>query len=222
MGTLKIVIDVILALIIAFLVFLGVKRGLVKSFFKSTKIFFVILITILIGSFLAGACKVAFIDDAFDGVIADGMVEYAEKLEGKFDANSLEESIPTFVQNIVSMEEIRAYSETLSGDNTEVARAVGEKIENSVINIVANVTGYVMAFVISFIFCTIAIKIIEKFWELPTLGWINHLSGILWGVANSYIVTSFLVCIVALAFGSEFIDKTALAKLIYKIGLFTF
>ena len=124
MGTLKIVIDVILALIIAFLVFLGVKRGLVKSFFKSTKIFFVILITILIGSFLAGACKVAFIDDAFDGVIADGMVEYAEKLEGKFDANSLEESIPTFVQNIVSMEEIRAYSETLSGDNTEVARAV--------------------------------------------------------------------------------------------------
>ena len=51
MGALKIIIDVILALVIAVLVFLGVKRGFVKSFFKTTKLFFVILLTILIGSF---------------------------------------------------------------------------------------------------------------------------------------------------------------------------
>ena len=221
MGALKIIIDVILALVIAVLVFLGVKRGFVKSFFKTTKLFFVILLTILIGSFAVGICRDMIIEPAFTGQITDRLVAYAEQSDGEFNVEAVNKNVPAFVQKLISMREVEESIPTISGNDTDVARAIGVQIEGMVIDLTSNITGYVIAFVLSFIFCTIAIKIIEKFWELPTLGWINHLSGILWGVANSYLVTSFIVCIVALVFGVEFIEGTALTQLIYKIGLFT-
>ena len=219
---LNIIVDVIIALIIAFTVFLGVKRGLVKSFFKSTKIFFVILVTILIGSFVVTLCQNLFVNSWIEGTVSDVLVENAEAAEGAFDFETFKNGIPSMVSNLLPMEELKNDFETLSGNKTEIARAIGEKIEDVIISIVSNAIGYVLAFVLSFIICTIAILIIEKIWEMPVLGWLNHLAGVLWGVASAYLLVSVLVCIIAVLLGNDFINSTVLTKLIYNIGLFTF
>ncbi len=222
MTTLQIIADVIVGLIIALMVFLGVKRGFVKSFFKSTKIFFVILVTILIGSLVVSLCQNLFVNSWFEGTVSDKLVERAESLEGELDFAWVKESVPVVFANLVSMDELEKDFSSLSGNKTEIAREIGEKIEDAVIDVVSNVIGYVLAFVLSFIICTVAILIIQKVWEMPVLGWLNHLAGVLWGIASAYLWTSVAVCIIAWIFGNDFVEGTLITNLIYKIGLFTF
>ena len=222
MGLLKIIVDVVVVALVALLVFLGVKRGFVKSFFKSTKIFFVILVTILIGSLVASLCANWFVEGWFEGKVSGALVQKVEKIDGELTFETLTEGVPAIAKKIVPMGEIEEYFNTLSGNKVEIAEQVGTKIEDIAIGVVSNVIGYILAFILSFVICTIAILIIERVWELPVLGWLNHAAGVLWGVANAYLVTSLVVCIVALIFGNDFIESTVVARIIYKIGLFTF
>ena len=222
MNILQIIVDVILALIIGFMVFLGVKRGFVKSFFKSTKIFFVIIVTILIGSLVVTLCQNLFVKSWFEGTISEKFVEKAANMPEISDFNDLKEEIPAFVQNLLPIEELEKDFADLSGNATDIARAMGEKVEGSLIGMVSSVIGYILAFVVSFIICTIAILIIEKIWEMPVLGWLNHIAGVLWGIASAYLWSSVAVFVIALIFGSEFVNGTALTRLVYNIGLFTF
>ena len=219
---LNIIVDVIIALIIAFLVFLGVKRGFVKSFFKSTKIFFVILVTILIGSLIVTLCQNWFVNSWFEGTVSEKLVERAEATDGVLDFETVKSGVPAVLVNLLPIEELEKDFDALSGDKVEIARQIGEKIEDALVSIVSNAIGYILAFVLSFIICTIAIFVIEKVWEMPVLAWINHLGGVLWGIASAYLFASVLVCILALLLGNDFINSTVLTKLIYNIGLFTF
>lgn len=222
MNFLQIIVDVVMALIIAFLVFLGIKRGLVKSFFKSTKIIFVILVTVLIGSLIVSLCQNLFVNSWFEGRISERFIEKETQMSKITDFDDLKEEIPKVLQNLLPMEELEKDFANLSGNSTDIARTMGEKIEASLIGIVSNIIGYILAFVLSFILCSIAILLLEKFFELPILGWLNRLGGVFWGLANAYLWTSFVVCIVALIFGNEFIEGTMLSRIIYYFGLFTF
>lgn len=222
MDSLQIIVDVIMALVFALMVFLGIKRGFVKSFFKSTKIFFVIIVTILIGSLVVSLCQNLFVNGMFEGKISSILVEKAQESGESFDFASIKDGIPAILRNIVPMDELEQHFSTLSGSSVDVARAMGEKIEALVIDVVSNVIGYILAFVISFILCTIVIFIIEKIWELPVLGWINTLGGVIWGLASAYLTTSILALAVAFIFGDSFVDGTVLTKILYNIGLFSF
>lgn len=222
MTALQIISDVVVGLIIGLMVFLGVKRGFVKSFFKSTKIFFVILVTILIGSLIVSLCQNLFVNSWFEGTVSDKLVEKVESVEGELDFATIKESVPSVLVNLVPMDELENEFSSLSGNKTEIAREIGKKIEGTVIDVVSNVIGYALAFVLSFVICTVAILIIQKVWEMPVLGWLNHLAGVLWGIASAYLWTSIAVCIIALIFGNEFVEGTLVTNLIYKIGLFTF
>lgn len=218
----QIIIDVIMALIIAILVILGIKRGFVKSFFKSTKIIFVILITVLIGSFVVSLCQEMFVGKMIEGRIGDKLVARAERETVSFGVDQMNEELPSIVKKILPMNEIEEYLINHSGSSSERARAIGNKIEESLVILISNILGYMIAFVISFFICSIAIFLLEKIFELPVLGWLNRVGGLFWGVANAYLVTSFLVCVVVLIFGSDFVNETFITKLIYNFGLFTF
>ena len=222
MNLFQIIVDVVMVLIIALLVILGIKRGLVKSFFRSTKIIFVILVTVLIGSLVVSLCQTLFVERMFEGKISDRLAEKAEATEGSIDFDTLKREIPAFVRNMLPMDEIEQNYENSSGDSVEKARAIGERIEEAIASVVSNIIGYVLAFILSFIICSIAILILEKIFELPVLGWLNRIGGVLWGLANAYIWVSLAVCIVVLIFGNEFIEGTILSKYIYYFGLFTF
>ena len=222
MNIFQIIIDVIMLLIISLLVSLGTKRGFVKSFFRSTKIVFVILITVLIGSLFVSLCENMFVGEIFEGKISEKLVIRAEKDFENFGIEQIKDELPPIVRNIIPMNEIENHFSTLSGNNVEKARAIGERIEKTATSIVSNVLGYVISFVVSFIICSIGIIVLEKIFSLPVLSGLNRLGGIFWGIANAYLTTSFIVCIVALIFGSDFVNGTIVTKTIYYFGLFTF
>ncbi len=221
MDALKIIIDIVMALIIVLLVILGIKRGLVKSFFRSTKIVFVILLTLLIGSLVVTLCQNLFVNGMFEGKVTEKLISAAQESNGNFNFESVKDETPSIIANIVPMDKMEQHFDSLSGSDTEKASAIGGVIEDALISVVSNVLGYILAFILSFIICSIAIFALEKFFELPVLSWLNHLGGVFWGLANAYLVTSLAVCVVALIFGNEFIEETMLTKIIYNFGLFT-
>jgi hypothetical protein len=157
----------------------------------------------------------------FEGTISQRLVEKVESIDGELDFDTVAEGIPVIVRKMIPMEEVEGYFLTLTGEKEDIALKLGDTIERVIIGIVSNVIGYVLAFVISFIVCSIVMFIIEKFCELPVLGWLNRIGGVLWGVANAYLVTSFIVLIVSFIFGADFINQTIVARIIYNIGLFT-
>ena len=218
----QIICDVIIVLIVAFSVLWGYKRGFVKSFFQSTKLLLVILATFLIGSFVVALCQDAFVEPMIEGKITDKLVARAEQNEGEFGFEIVEDEIPTIVQNLIPMDNVEQYFETLSGDKTEVASAIGTRIEGVLINIVSNIVGYILSFIVAFTVLSVVIWLLDKFFNLPVLNVANRLAGIIWGVASAYLTTSTLVCIIALVFGNEFVIGTIVTKLIYYIGLFSF
>ena len=221
MKILQIISDVLLVLIMALSVFWGIKRGFVKSFFKSIKLILVILVTIIIGSMVASVCQNTFVDGMIEGKISNKLVAQAQQGE-ELDFETIKNGVPGIVKNIVPMDEIEEYHAGLSGDNVEVAQAVGEKIENVLISIISNVVGYVLAFIISFILCTVLIFLLDKFFELPVLNGLNRIAGIIWGVACGYLSASTIAWIIALAFGRGFVNGTVVTDFVYNIGLFSF
>lgn len=222
MDILKIIFDVVLVLVIGFSVFWGYKRGFVKSFFQSTKLLLVVLVTLIIGSMLVSLCQDMFVNDMFDGKITDKIVERAERVEGQLTFDSVEDEIPTIVKNIIPMATLEQHFSTLSGDNATVAKGIGEAIETVLVDIVSNVIGYVLAFIIAFITCSIVIWLLDKFFKLPVFNWVNRIAGIIWGIVSAYLTTSTLAVIIALIFGNEFVYGTIVTKFIYSIGLFSF
>ena len=222
MNGLQITVDIVMALIIVLMIALGIKRGLVKSFFKSTKLIFVILVTLLIGSLIVSLCQSLFVNSWFEGTISERFVEKQMQTSNVVDFDDLQGEIPAIYKNLLPMEELEKDFDSLSGNTFDAAKTIGEKMEDMLSTVVSNVIGYVIAFIISFIFCTIAIIIIDKIFTLPVLDWLNRVGGVFWGLANAYLTTSVLVCIVALIFGNDFVNGTIITKAIHYIGLFTF
>lgn len=222
MNILQIISDVVIALLIVIMVLLGIKRGFIKSVFKSTKMLLVILVTFIIGSLVVSICKDAFVSGMFEGKISEKLVARVGESDENLDFEGIKDGLPQIVQNIVPMDEMEEHFSTLSGNNVEKAQNIGAKVEATLINVVSSIIGYATAFILSFIICSIAIFLIEKFFELPVLGFVNHLAGFLWGLASAYLAVSFFVCLVALFFGKEFIEGTIFTRTIYNFGLFTF
>ena len=116
MNIFQIISDILIVLIIALSLILGVKRGFVKSFFKSTKLLLVILVTFIIGSLIVTVCQDLFVDKMFEGKISEKLVSQAAQTEGEFGFEAVEKEIPTIVQNIIPMDDIEKHVSTLSGE----------------------------------------------------------------------------------------------------------
>ena len=218
----QIICDVIIVLIIAFSVLWGYKRGFVKSFFQSSKLLLVILATFLIGSFVVTLCQDTFVEPMLEGKISEKLVARAEQMDGEFNFEVVEEEIPTIVKNLIPMASVKQQFSTISGEKTEVASAIGTRIEGVLVNIVSNIVGYILSFIVAFTVLSVVIWLLDKFFSLPVLNVANRLAGIVWGIASAYLTTSTLVCIISLFFGNEFVNGTIVTKFIYYIGLFSF
>ena len=222
MNIFQTILDILMVLIIGVTMILGVLRGGAKSFFKSTKLIIVILVTLLIGSLVVTLCQNLFVAKMFDGKVSDALVAQAQQGNGEFTFEAVKAGIPNTIQKLVPIDEIEQKFNTLSGSAVDNARAIGEHIENITTEIVSNIVGYVVAFILSFIICSIAIFLIQKVVEIPSLKWLNRIAGILYGIVSAYFTTSTVAIIVAILFGYEFIDGTIITRFIYNIGLFSF
>lgn len=221
MTTWQIGIDVALVLAVLVIVFIGIKRGLVKSFFKSTKFLIVIVITALIGSCFVGLCEEHIVGKFLEGKISDAIVQKAQGLEGDIDVEQLTSSMPEAIQAFIPTEDIEEYLGSLKGEGQEMVVEFGQKVEDIAIKSLSETLSYVITFVLVFIVYSILILLIEKIFDLPVLSGLNKIGGAIWGLCSAYLFVSSAVLVVLWIFGLDFIEGTIVTRILYKIGLFT-
>lgn len=217
----QIVLDLLMCLSSAAIIFFAVKQGFIKSFFKYTKMLIVIILTIVVGAALVGVCSDHVVEPALDGKVSNILVNKAEQYGDGFTFETLTEDIPSVVKKIVPMSKIEAQFDKLSGNGVEVADKLGEKIEGVAISIISKIIAYFGTFVFAYIGCTIGVKLLEKSCEIPVVGGVNRILGFIWGAAHAYVFVSLAVCFVVLIMGGDYVEGTKITRLIYKFGLFT-
>lgn len=217
----QILLDLGMIAVIAAIVFIAVKQGFVKSFFKYMKMTIVIILTMVIGANLIGICETYIVGDRLDGKVSNILVQRVEASGEDINFDSLMNYIPETVRRFIPTSRLEGYFDSLSGDSIEIARKLGTKIEAVATEVLAKIIAYFGTFVLIYIFCTIGVAILEKFCEIPVFSKINRVMGFIWGLSHAYVCVSTLVCFVLIVFSNDFIQGTFITRLIYKFGLFT-
>lgn len=217
----QIMIDMAMAACVALIIFLGIKRGLVKSFFRCTKLLIVVIITALVGSCLFGLCEEHIVNDMVQGKVSPVLVEKASEIDGELDFDEMLKDVPAGIRSFIPFDSMESYYNSLSGNSEEIAKQLGDKIEEVAINTLSHILSYLIAFVLVYVASTVGIILLEKVAELPILSGLNKVGGAIWGICGAYITASFAVCIVVLIFGNDFVEGTLVTRIIYNYGLLT-
>ena len=217
----QILLDVGMLGLIAFITFIGIKQGFVKSFFKYMKLTIVIIITMILGVYLVSFVQDNVVADRLDGRVQEHLVAKAENFGEAFDYDEMIEGLPSLVKKVASMKIIRSYFDSLTGSTVEVARSLGRKIEAVLADVISKIIAYGITFFIVYVLCTIGVFFLEKACEIPILHGFDKVLGFVWGISHAYAFVSLLVCVVMIIVGVDFIEGTKITRLIYKFGLFT-
>lgn len=221
MNAIQIILDILMIAIIVCIISVTVKKGFIRSFFKSARILIVILITALIGTCLSGVFSDMFVADMFEGRVSEVLVEAAKGSADGLDVSSVMDNLPFPLNNIVSSEQVELYLSSSSENAVELAESVGSQVEETLIATVSDIISYIAIFLISFVVCTVAIIVLDGIFKLPVLNMINKAMGCLLGASYAYLFVSVAVCLASLIFGVDTIGGTLVTKIIYQIGLFT-
>lgn len=217
----QIIADLLMIALAVLVICVNVKKGFIKSFFASTRIIIVVLLTILLGSSLTGFCQELFVEDMVEGKISSALVERAQQSGESLDVDSLLSGIPEPFSGLLPTDTVRGYFEETEAQGVEAAREVGLRIEDSLIGVISSVASYVIVFIIAFLLCTVGVWLLDKLFKLPVLNGINKTLGFVLGAFNAYFYLSALVCLAVLILGGDFVEGTVITKIIWRIGLFT-
>lgn len=218
---LAIIVDLLAIAVVVGYVYVAVKQGFIKSFFKYMKMTIVILLTIAIGASFVGVCEEYIVADRLDGKITSVVASKLEQSAEKLDFDIVTNSIPDGIQAFLPMEKIENYFDTLEGGTQDVAQKIGEKIEDTAINVIAKIVAYLGTFILMYVICTVGIFFLEKWVELPVFKGINKIFGCIWGLSHAYVFLSLAACVLMMVAKDSFIEATFIAELFCKYGLFT-
>ena len=218
----KIILDIAVVAFILITVITCTVKGFIKTFFKSMKSVIVILLTALIAPSLVGVCQQNIVAPFMEGKISTAIVEQVGDVGENFDASLIEEQLPSTVKNILQMAN---FDDAIFNTNATGMTAIVD-ISNGIEEVIMRVTSYAITYVAIFIVISIllaiASKLLEKLGELPLIKTANKILGFVWGAVSAYIEMSFIVALLPLLKGVEFIEQTVVAKWIYENGLFSF
>lgn len=217
----QIALDIFMCLSSAAFIFFAVKQGFIKSFFRSTKMLIVIIITLALGSFLVGVCSQHVVEPMIDGKVSAILVNKAEAYGSDLTFEALTEDVPGIVKKVVPMSKIEAQFDRLTGSATDIADSLGGKIEGVAISLISKIMAYFGTFVCAYIGCTIGVKLLEKSSKLPVIKGFDKVLGFIWGATHAYVFVSLAVCAVVFVMGGDYVEGTVITRLVYKFGLFT-
>ncbi len=188
----QLVIDVLLILVFAFLVFRGWRRGFMKSVLSLGRLILSVVITIVFGKAFAGWLDAKFINppiyDAVFGKLSEIGDEVIAEANGSVDA--LAEKVPGFLRGHLDLESMDA-TDTVTGLVSDWSRTASDAISG----IISTVIGYILLFLLAFLVLTIVIFIVGKLAKLPLLNKIDKLLGLCVGLVSGALGVMFLAVI---------------------------
>lgn len=194
----QLVIDILLIVIFALLVFRGWRRGFMKSVLSLGRLILSLIITVLFGSAFAAWLDAKFVNPPiFDAVFkkfSEIAAEVTATAEGGVDA--LVEKIPEAFRGYLDLETLDP-----SAEINALVEQWSHTVADGISKVIATVLGYILLFIISFIVLTVAIFIISKVAKLPFIKTADKLLGLVVGIASGAIAVIFLSVVLSAILG---------------------
>ena len=220
MNPTALILDVLFVLVAAIFIFVGVKRGFIKSLIQSAKLILNIVITYFTGSFVATFLKDNFIYKSVYDFWYGKVNGVYQDATASLDVESLRttvESAPDFLLAPEKKAEILASLSEESG--TAIVESVSTNLANPVADVISNILGYALTFVLAFILLTVAAWLLTKIADrIAFIGTANRILGGVFGALVGTIVLMIIAVIIGfLDVEGAVYPHTAIVKLLGSI-----
>lgn len=225
----NIIIDLIIAAIIAFNVILGWKQGFVKTALKS-----LVLVVALIAAFsFVNPVRNYVLEtetgknwqdkihssviSVLDNISANEQEEVAEEEESTGKLTSLLSSLGVDIRDIQN--DIEEWKETKSDG---IKESIASKVSPMLLKTAVTFGSFIVIFLAVYILATVAVFLLDKFTKLPVLKQANTLLGIVAGIVLAIAEACVFVSLVQLllpvnALGGIFADFSPESTYLFKI-----
>ena len=218
--TLSLILDILFVLVAALFIFVGVRRGFIKSLIQSAKLVLTIIITYLCGSPVAAFIREKFVfKSVYDFWYAkvDNIYQEANASLNTAEFKTTVESAPDFLLAPEKKAEILASMSEESG--AAMVDSVATSLTNPIADAISNIIGYVLTFFVAFILLTIVAWLLTKIADrVAVIGTANRILGGVFGALVGFVVLMVVAVIVAFidAEGTVY-PNTAIVKLLGNI-----
>ena len=188
--SIPLILDILFVLVAALFIYVGVRKGFIKSLIQSAKLILTTIITYFLGSSVA-----AFIKEKF--VFQKVYDSWYEKINGIYQQANETLNIDEFKATVESAPEILLNSEKkaeiLESLSEESGAALVESVSTSIANPIAdgisNIIGYALTFVVVLILLTIGAWLLTKIADrIAIIGTANRILGGVFGALLGGIV----------------------------------
>lgn len=183
------IIDIIIILLIALSVYLGYKRGFVKTVFSCFSLVIALFSASVFGPYIgafikttpvygtmAGSIK-AEISEYFDDALENGQ-ELSHTKDGD-ESSALASSLFRFGFDMQQVKE--GYENALESGAENAKEQISEKMTDKALSCFANALGMLIAFILSLILLRVISSLLSQVVKLPLLSTLNRLSGLVAG-----------------------------------------
>lgn len=198
------IVDIIIAAIVVVSLFLGYKRGLVKTAFGCLSLVAAIAVSYFFGSYVGDFFKTTDVYHSLSQRTTAAISEHFDKAE-KEGLERIEQSFDEFENSEIGLTLERLGLETesfyekykvrLSDDTENAAEQFAVDAAEKIMECLANALGILVTFVVSLILLKILSGIFDGIFKLPVLKAINRTGGVLLGFVLG-IATAFVLCMV--------------------------
>ena len=188
--SIPLILDILFVLVAALFIYVGVRKGFIKSLIQSAKLILTTIITYFLGSPVA-----AFIKEKF--VFQKVYDSWYEKINGIYQQANETLNIDEFKATVESAPEILLNSEKkaeiLESLSEESGAALVESVSTSIAHPIAdgisNIIGYALTFVVVLILLTIGAWLLTKIADrIAIIGTANRILGGVFGALLGGIV----------------------------------
>ncbi len=217
MNTTALILDILFVLIAALFIYVGVKRGFIKSLIQSAKLLLTIVATYFLGSSVATFLKDKFIfQKVYDFWYAkvDSIYQSANASLNTEEFRNTVESAPDFLLAPEKKAEILDAMSEESG--AALVESVSTNLTTPIADAISNILGYALTFVLAFVVLTIGAWLLTKIADrIAFIGTANRILGGVFGALMGVIVLMIIAVIVNFldAKGTVYPDTT-LVKLL--------
>lgn len=210
----QLVIDILLIVVFALLVFRGWWRGFLKSVLSLGRLILSLIITIACGPAFSAWVDAKFVNPpVFDAVFKKFSAIAAEVTStAGGGVEALVEKIPESFRGYLDLETVDPSAEVQTLVN-EWSHTVADGISK----VIATVIGYIVLFLLAFLVLTVVIWIVGKIAKLPAIKTADKLLGLVVGVISGVVAVLFISVILgallAVVGQGEIVDNSFMLRL---------
>lgn len=231
-----IVLDIVIAAIVALTIIKCIKEGFIRSVLGLFKI----VIAFFIAAVLTSSASVVIRDRLIMGPVAEKISSAVSSvimgLGVEENVDSIENIIPSTFSDIASTAGIDMESQVyapikdaISNGGEDIAQAISSALVQPVAQAVSSILAFIAIFIVALIGLTFAIWLLDKLCKLPLLHAANKILGLVFGVVyavfDAWIIARGIVFIISIIasykpewIGSFNIEQTYLLRFFYNVN----